>query len=125
MQTTLTNKLIAAVAGFAAVLAVSHAWTQPAASQPEIRADQVVVVSAKRLTTEEKIAFDTQGQLPQQVIISAHRMTEQEQIAFDTASQLTQQVVISAHKMSAQEKMVYDQAHQADVAQAERAGQPG
>lgn len=121
MKTSLKNQFIAGVASVAAVLAVSQAWTAPV--QPAA-AEHVVVVSAKRMTTEQKIAFDTEGQAVQQVIISARRMNAQEQIAFDTAGQSPQQVVVSAHKMSAQEKLAYDQARQAEIAQAYRSNDP-
>lgn len=84
--TTLKSRLILSVAGFAGLMAVAQAWTTPVQTMHAAPlAEQVVTITAKRLTTEEKIAFDTQGQVPQQVIISARKLTEQEKLAFDQA----------------------------------------
>ena len=97
--TTLKSRLILTIAGFAGLMAVAQAWNTPIQTNTAPVADQVVTVTAKRMSTEEKIAFDTQGQVPQQVIISARKLTEQEKLAFD-------------------------QAHQPEVAQAYRANDP-
>ncbi|NDI85283.1 hypothetical protein [Undibacterium crateris] len=81
MKSTTKNNLILSIALFAGVAAVSQAFTvETRPAQSEI---QTVSIVAKRMSEQEKIAFDTESAEVQQVIVAARRMNAEEKIAFD------------------------------------------
>lgn len=59
------------------IFSLATAFQAPQASATT----QTVYISAQRMSTEEKIAFDTFGSKPQTVIISARRLTEEQKLA--------------------------------------------
>lgn len=101
---TFKSSVIVATALVAAVFVSGcafHAGTQQVTGSDV----QTVTMTAKRMTTDEKIAFDTAAATAQTVVVAAKRMTEDEKIAFDTATAGTQTVVIAAKRLTAEQKL--------------------
>ncbi|MDE2428035.1 MAG: hypothetical protein KGM99_04860 [Burkholderiales bacterium] len=89
MKSTTTNALIFSTALILGSLAVSSAVQHPA-MQNDANIQTVTIV-AKRMTSEEKQAYD-QSRLPvQTVVISAKRLTAEQKLAMDQEEKMDQQ----------------------------------
>ncbi len=86
MKTNLTSKVVFAVVSVVAAMSVATAYQanqdQAVQALPKQKI-QKVMVAAKRMTPEEKLAFDLQSTGMQTVIISAKRLTAEQKIAMD------------------------------------------
>lgn len=90
MKSTIKNSLILSIALCAGVAAVSQAFTaETRSTQAEI---QTVSIVAKRMTEQEKIAFDTESAEVQQVIVAARRMNAEEKFAYDQQFSVNQKL---------------------------------
>lgn len=78
MKTALTNGLIFSGALLAALFCVEQAFEAPASP-----AVQTVTIIAKRMSADEKFAYDLAQAPIQTVIISAKRLSEAEKLAMD------------------------------------------
>ncbi|MFZ6819060.1 hypothetical protein [Undibacterium sp. Ji22W] len=90
MKSTLTSKLILSAVCAVAVISAATAYqaTQPsqaASSGVNITKQkmQKVTVAAKRMSVEEKLAFDLQTTGMQTVVISAKRLSPAQKLAMD------------------------------------------
>lgn len=70
---------------------------------PQVSATtQTVYISAQRMSTEEKIAFDTFGSKPQTVVISARRLTHEQKLAMAAREKNTPAVIAKTQARSQQ-----------------------
>ncbi|MFZ6777755.1 hypothetical protein ACO0LD_13065 [Undibacterium sp. Ji83W] len=88
---TFKSGLILSTALLTGALAISAAFTQGKAEASMNIAS--VTISAKRMTEEQKLAFDTAQDGTQTVLISAKRMTADEKMAMDRDEQFERQQV--------------------------------
>ena len=85
MKSTFTHKAIVAAVSAVVVISAANAFQtnqtkQVVAGKQTI---QQVTVAAKRMSPEEKLAFDLQSTGMQTVIISAKRLTPERKLAMD------------------------------------------
>lgn len=89
MKNTITNTmksgLILSTALVAGVLAIGSAFSQ--VQVQDNTAMQSVTVVAKRMSEEQKIAFDTAQDTTQVVLISAKKLTAEQKMAMDREDQ--------------------------------------
>ncbi len=78
---TFKSSVIVATALLAAVFASGCAFQSAAQQQVAASAVQTVTITAKRMTTDEKIAFDTANASAQTVVIAAKRLTAEQKLA--------------------------------------------
>ncbi|MBI1772508.1 MAG: hypothetical protein HYR68_09235 [Burkholderiales bacterium] len=88
---TFKSGLILSTALLTGALAITAAFTQGKAEASMNIAS--VTISAKRMTEEQKLAFDAAQDVTQTVLISAKRMTADEKMAMDRAEQFERQQV--------------------------------
>lgn len=90
---TFKTGLILSTALLTGALAITAAFTQGEAEASMNIAS--VTISAKRMTAEQKLAYDTADNLAQNVthtvLISAKRLTAQEKMAIDMEDQIVRQ----------------------------------
>ncbi|MFZ6754898.1 hypothetical protein ACO0KY_16130 [Undibacterium sp. Dicai25W] len=102
MKTSIKTSAVLATALFASVLAVGNAFTaqtNPTLSQKaEI---PTVVITAQRMTEDQKIAFDTKQSDVQTVIISAKRLTDEQKLAMDQDPQYASQIATRNNRRAA------------------------
>jgi hypothetical protein len=81
MKTSNSKKSILLTATLLAIVSVATAFQQ---SEPLDRGQiQTVHISAKRMSEQQKLAYDTQGQEAQTVLIVAKRLTPEQKLAMD------------------------------------------
>jgi hypothetical protein len=96
MKTSLSTKSFLVIASLAAVISAATAFQgnttnqQNAVSKVATQKMQKVVVSAKRMSAEEKLSFDLQNSAMQTVVISAKRLTEEQKLAIDAQERAQQ-----------------------------------
>jgi hypothetical protein len=98
MKTSLTTKTLVAIVSLAAVISAATAFQsngdkQPLNTKVATQKMQKVVVSAKRMSAEEKLSFDLQNSAMQTVVISAKRLTAEQKIAMDAQERAAQTMV--------------------------------
>ncbi|MFZ6736031.1 hypothetical protein ACO0LG_29195 [Undibacterium sp. Ji42W] len=91
INNTFTSGLILSTALLTGALAITAAFTQGTAEASMNVAS--VTISAKRMTEEQKMAYDATQNAMQTVLISAKRMTDEEKLAMDEAEQFQRQQV--------------------------------
>ncbi|MBC3920762.1 hypothetical protein H8L32_25070 [Undibacterium sp. CY18W] len=85
---TMKSGLILSTALVAGVLAIGSAYTQVQAQDKQDNvAVQSVTIVAKRMSEEQKIAFDTAQDATHVVMISAKRLTAEQKMAMDKEDQ--------------------------------------
>ncbi|CAN5721629.1 hypothetical protein BH11PSE12_BH11PSE12_29200 [soil metagenome] len=93
MKTTLTSiartSILLSATVLTGVLSLATAFQAPQVSATP----QTVYITGQRMSTEEKIAFDTFGAKPQTVIISARRLTEEQKLAMAEQEKDPQSIV--------------------------------
>nr|WP_315484470.1 hypothetical protein [uncultured Undibacterium sp.] len=95
MKTSLTTKSLLAIASLAVVISAASAF-QSNSDKQTLNANvatqkmQKVVVSAKRMSAEEKLSFDLQNSAMQTIVISAKRLTAEQKIAMDAQERAEQ-----------------------------------
>ncbi|MFZ6760965.1 hypothetical protein ACO0K9_27480 [Undibacterium sp. Ji50W] len=82
---TMKNGLILSTALVTGVLAIGSAFTQVQAQ--DSAALQSVTIVAKRMSEEQKIAFDTEQDPAHVVMISAKRLTAEQKLVMDREDQ--------------------------------------
>ena len=94
INNTFKSGLILSTALLTGVLAISAAFTQgKAEASQNVTSVASVTITGKRMTEEQKIAFDATQNATQTVFISAKRMTDEEKLAMDEAEQIQRQQV--------------------------------
>ncbi|MES2038113.1 MAG: hypothetical protein V4495_09755 [Pseudomonadota bacterium] len=98
MKNTINNTfktgLILSTALLTGALAITAAFTQgKAEASQNVTSIASVTISAKRMTEEQKLAFDAAQDGTQTVLISAKRMTADEKMAMDRDEQFERQQV--------------------------------
>lgn len=93
---TFKTGLILSTALLTGALAITAAFTQgKAEASQNATSIASVTISAKRMTAEQKLAYDTADNLAQNVthtvLISAKRLTAQEKLAIDMEDQIERQ----------------------------------
>ncbi|MBR7745709.1 hypothetical protein [Undibacterium baiyunense] len=85
MKTTFTTKVIIATVSSFVVMGSVHGFQAKQSEAVKVNnlKTQQVTVSAKRMSPEEKLAFDLQSTGMQTVIISAKRLTAEQKLAMD------------------------------------------
>ncbi len=91
INNTFKSGLILSTALLTGALAITAAFTQTKAEASMNVAS--VTISAKRMTEEQKIAYDATQNAMQTVLISAKRMTDEEKLAMDEAEKFQRQQV--------------------------------
>lgn len=86
--TTLKASSFVTIASLAAVVSVSAAFQTPQPS--DATAVQVVTISAKPWSAEQKLAFDAEQAGTQTVVISAKRLTAEQKLAMDQEDKVIQ-----------------------------------
>ncbi|MFZ6741798.1 hypothetical protein ACO0LC_01050 [Undibacterium sp. JH2W] len=93
MKNTINNTfktgLILSTALLTGALAITAAFTQGNAEASMNIAS--VTISAKRMTEEQKLAFDAAQDITQTVLISAKRLTAEEKLTMDKEDQFERQ----------------------------------
>lgn len=89
MTTNTQTRTVIVASVFAGLFALAYSLSPTLASQPS--AAQTVTITAQRMTTEQKLAFDREQQAEMQQLAAAD-----------------QTVIISAKKMSAEQKAAFD-----------------
>ena len=86
MKSTLTSKVVFAAVSLAAAMSVATAYQahqdNRASATPQQKI-QKVTIAAKRMSPEEKLAFDLQSTGMHTVVISAKRLTAEQKLAMD------------------------------------------
>ncbi len=91
INNTFKSGLILSTALLTGALAITAAFTQGKAEASMNVAS--VTISAKRMTEEQKMAYDATQNAMQTVLISAKRMTDEEKLAMDEAEKFQRQQV--------------------------------
>ncbi|BBB69882.1 hypothetical protein UNDYM_5629 [Undibacterium sp. YM2] len=91
INNTFKSGLILSTALLTGALAITAAFTQGKAEASMNIAS--VTISAKRMTEEQKMAYDATQNAMQTVLISAKRMTDEEKLAMDEAEKFQRQQV--------------------------------
>ncbi|MFZ6708387.1 hypothetical protein [Undibacterium sp. TC9W] len=91
INSTFKSGLILSAALLTGALAITAAFTQGKAEASMNVAS--VTISAKRMTEEQKMAYDATQNAMQTVLISAKRMTNEEKLAMDEAEKFQRQQV--------------------------------
>ncbi len=96
MKTSLSTKSLLVIASLAAVVGAATAFQSNSDQQKNLSTKvatqkmQKVVVSAKRMSAEEKLSFDLQNSAMQTVVISAKRLTTEQKNAIDAQERAEQ-----------------------------------
>jgi uncharacterized membrane protein YkvI len=90
MKTALNSKVIVTVAAVAAAISLVAAFQASKKVQMPANEIQTVTVSAKRMTVEQKMAFDLQSTGMQTIVISAKRLTPAQKNAIDEQDRVWQ-----------------------------------
>jgi nitrous oxidase accessory protein NosD len=69
---------------------------------------QTVTVQAKRMSAEDKLAYDLELAQIQTVVIRQAGMTQAEKLAYDAEFSRTQTVTVHTPQMTVEEKAAYD-----------------
>lgn len=85
MKSSFANKVFAAAVSAVVVIGAANAFQVNQTKPTEVSKQtmQKVTVAAKRMSREEKLAFDLQSTGMQTVIISAKRLTPEQKLAMD------------------------------------------
>ena len=102
MKATINRNTVlfaALLAGFISVTGIAGLTGAPGAVEIGSAAREIETVSIhhQRMSVEEKIAFDTENTLPQTVLITAKRLTREEKIALVLEDQ-SEHLVVFHHK---------------------------
>jgi len=93
MKTSIQTHAIFATALFAGVLAVDHAFTaNTPVTQVQTAAISTVVITAQRMSEDQKLTFDAEQSGVQTVVISAKRLTAEQILAMDQNSEHASQI---------------------------------
>ncbi|MCH8621442.1 hypothetical protein [Undibacterium sp. TS12] len=90
-KNTFKNGVILSVALLTGALAISSAFTQVNANESHDIASVTIV--GKRMTEDQKLAFDAAQDMTQTVLISAKRLTAEQKQAMDMEDQFARQQV--------------------------------
>ncbi|MFZ6679447.1 hypothetical protein [Undibacterium sp. Tian12W] len=94
INNTFKSGLILSTALLTGALAITAAFTQSKAeASMNVASIASVTISAKRMTEEQKMAYDATQNAMQTVLISAKRMTDEEKLAMDEAEKFQHQQV--------------------------------
>lgn len=85
MKTSVRNQVILMLAASAVALSFAAAYQAKLHIRENAPAVQKVVIAAKRMSAEEKLAFDLQNSAMQTVVIRAKRLTAEEKQMMDQA----------------------------------------
>lgn len=83
MKTIINSKIVLGLATITTALSVAAAIQSAPMSKATTSAIQTVTIVAKRMTPEQKLAFDLQSTGMQTVVISAKRLTPEQKIALE------------------------------------------
>ncbi|MFZ6861850.1 hypothetical protein ACO0K7_04405 [Undibacterium sp. Ji67W] len=93
MKTSTKTRAFFATALFAGVLAVGNAFTVGApAVQSQSAAIPSVVITAQRMSEDQKLAFDAEQSGLPTVVISAKRLTAEQKLAMDQDAEYASQI---------------------------------
>jgi len=104
MKTSIKNNAILATAFVAGFFAVGTAFTENVSYSATANASMIptVVITAQRMSEDQKIAFDAEQSGIQTVVISAKHLTAQEKLAMDRDNEVNvQRVAIANHRQTA------------------------
>jgi len=111
MKTSIKNNAILATAFVASFFAVGTAFTENvshpataaiAATAANTSMIPTVVITAQRMSEDQKIAFDAEQSGIQTVVISAKHLTAQEKMAMDRDDEINaQRVAFANHRQTA------------------------
>ena len=98
MKTSIKTSAIFATALFAGVLAVGNAFTANTHATASVSSDAIpsVVITALRMSEDQKIAFDAEQSGMQTVVISAKHLTADQKLAMDKADTLNAQHIAAS-----------------------------
>ena len=99
MKTSIKTSAVLATALFAGVFAVGNAFT--ATTTQTASAIPTVVITAQRMSEDQKIAFDAQQTGVQTVVISAKRLSAEQKIAMDNETLNVQRVALTTNHRAA------------------------
>ena len=99
MKTSIKTSAVLATALFAGVFAVGNAFT--ATTTQTASAIPTVVITAQRMSEDQKIAFDAQQTGLQTVVISAKRLSAEQKIAIDNETFSPQRIAATTNYRAA------------------------
>jgi hypothetical protein len=94
MKTTFKTTTILTSAALAAIFSVAAAFQIPATVPAQAAEIASVTVTAKRMSAEQKLAFDLENQEMQTVVISTKRLTAEQKLAMAQEDQAIQAALV-------------------------------